>query len=340
MALFKRKIFWIVLSLTIFGAALRLYKLPETLQFLGDQGRDALRVARIFKQGDLVFIGPVTSIGNMYLGPLYYYFMLPWLWLSYPSPLGPAYAVATLSIITISLLYLLGQELVGKKAALFATVCITFSSVVITYSRFSWNPNPAPLFGLLLLWALYRAWKNSPRYWMLVAVIFSVLIQLHYMTLLSIFPILIVLSLEIQNRIRSKKKIKELFKYVILSALIGVAFISPLVVFDSKHGGTNLLALTQLLGGENSISSSNAEHTLGKVWTIIEETHGRSMQLLFDMYIGQVRDRSLCSLCSTSRAIDVWHVGELYLQARKNRRGGSFVRIVFVYCKKPAELAL
>src|SRR5690606_24275698 len=86
----------LMIAIVVVGAGLRLYNLPHTAQFLGDQGRDALIVSRIFKEGDLVFIGPVTSVGNMYLGPLYYYFMLPFLWLSYPSPLGPAYGVAIL----------------------------------------------------------------------------------------------------------------------------------------------------------------------------------------------------------------------------------------------------
>ena len=299
MALFKRKIFWDLLLLTLIGSYVRLYHLPDTIQFLGDQGRDALRVARMFKQGDLVFIGPVTSIGNMYLGPLYYYFMLPWLWLTYPSPLGPAYAVAVLSIVTIPLLYLLGQELVGKKAALLASVCFTVSSVVITYSRFSWNPNPAPLVGLLLLWSLHRAWKINTQYWMIVAICFSVLIQLHYIALLSLIPISIVLLLQFQELFRSKKKPQPLLKHSLIAIVIGLIFISPLVVFDLKHQGVNLLALGALLGGENSITTFETTNQFGKLWTIIEETHGRSMQILFDMYIGQVRGQNTILLALT-----------------------------------------
>lgn len=292
MALLKRKIFWIVLFLTLFGAILRLYRLPDSLQFLGDQGRDALRVARMFKQGDLVFIGPVTSIGNMYLGPLYYYFMVPWLWATYPSPLGPAYGVALLSILAIPLIYVLGSQLVGKKAALLATICMSVSSVLITYSRFSWNPNPAPLLGLLLMWALYRSWKTHPKYWLLVAIFFSILIQLHYITLLSLLPIIIILFLQLKESAQSTNKLFLLAKYVLASALIGLIFISPLIFFDLKHGGTNQAALRELIGGKNSITVAKSNNLLGKLWSVAEETHGRTMQLLFDMHLGQVRGRN------------------------------------------------
>lgn len=67
----------ILLVLIIAGSWLRLYRLSSTIMFQGDQGRDALIVAKMFKDFDLAFVGPVTSIGNMYLGPFYYYFMLP-----------------------------------------------------------------------------------------------------------------------------------------------------------------------------------------------------------------------------------------------------------------------
>ncbi len=127
MVLLQRKLFWFLILVTLIGSWFRMYRLPDTLQFLGDQGRDAIRVARMFKQGDLVFIGPVTSIGNMYLGPLYYYFMVPWLWLTYPSPLGPAYAVGIISIITSVYRLVVGQR--GTKYCKLVNGCKKSGSI-------------------------------------------------------------------------------------------------------------------------------------------------------------------------------------------------------------------
>ncbi|MCA9372941.1 glycosyltransferase family 39 protein [Candidatus Woesebacteria bacterium] len=288
----KQALLLIVMVVFLVGSFLRLYRLPDTLQFLGDQGRDALRVARVFKQGDLLFIGPVTSIGNMYLGPLYYYFMVPWLWLTYPSPLGPAYAVAVISSLGIFLIYRWGSEMLGKKAALIATICFAFSSVVIVYSRFSWNPNLAPVFGLLLMWALYKAWTASLKYWLLAALAFSVLIQLHYLAMLSILPMAIVFLLQLRELRVQKKRLKQFVVTTLASLAIVGVFLSPLVLFDLKHQFTNLKAFQQLMGGQNSITTFKPQSNLSKVWTVIEESHGRSMQLLADMYFGQSRTRN------------------------------------------------
>ncbi|MDZ7586952.1 MAG: hypothetical protein U0946_04300, partial [Patescibacteria group bacterium] len=68
--------------LTALGAILRFYRLPQTLQFLGDQGRDALVLKDLVVNFNLPFIGPITSVGGFYLGPLYYYLMAPFLWVA------------------------------------------------------------------------------------------------------------------------------------------------------------------------------------------------------------------------------------------------------------------
>lgn len=322
----KHALLIIVVLVFLAGSFLRLYRLPNTLQFLGDQGRDALRVARVFKQGDLLFIGPVTSIGNMYLGPLYYYFMVPWLWLSYPSPLGPAYAVAVLSSLGILLIFRWGSDMLGKKAALVATICFAFSSVVITYSRFSWNPNLAPVFGLLLMWALYRAWTVSLKYWLLAALAFSVLIQLHYIAMLALLPMVIIFLLQLKELWGQKKRLKQFVVVTCSSLAIVGLFLSPLVLFDLKHQFTNLKAFQQLMGGQNSITTfkPQTQGILAKVWTIIEESHGRSMQLLADMYFGQSRTRNTITVIAIAALVG------LLVRSQKKLTKAQIVVLLFV----------
>lgn len=315
--------FEVLLMVVLLSVAsfLRLYRLEDSMQFLGDQGRDALLVARIFKQGDPVFIGPVTSIGNMYLGPLYYYFMLPWLWLSYPSPVGPAIAVAILGILTVLVIYLFGREVLGKRGATITAFLAAVNAVAITHSRFSWNPNPEPLVATLMLWAIYRAVTKSSWYWLGVSVCFAILTQLHYMALLTLIPAGVVWlhqlirlhwaktngrdvtkeGFEIANprllRGRQVRNDDEVVQYdsknakktfwvaTVLSMAIFLMSLTPLVLFDLKHGGVNLRAFQDLMGGQNSISQPMGEGW-EKIITIMKATHGRAMYILVDTQIG------------------------------------------------------
>src|SRR3989304_2441119 len=128
------------------AAFLRLYKIGDYMTFLGDEGRDAIIVRRLLVDGDLILIGPGTSIGNMYLGPLYYYLIAPSLLLANFSPIGPAVFVALLGIATVFGVYYVGREWFGRSAGLISAFLYSLSSVVIIYSRSSWNPNFMPFF--------------------------------------------------------------------------------------------------------------------------------------------------------------------------------------------------
>lgn len=277
--------------LLLIGTILRFYNFTNTLQFLGDQGRDALIVMHIVKDHHPVLIGPVTSTGNLYLGPLYYYMMAPFLLLTYPSPLGPAYAVAVLAIITLFLTYYLGKELVGKYAALLAMGFFTLSATAITYSRFSWNPNPAPFFSIILLWASHRFWTKNVWYLLLMSFCVSVLIQLHYVTLLAGAGAGVIWLIKAVELFRSSTSGKLKLRFIfatLLSLLIFLLSLTPLALFELRHNFINTHSLQKLLTVEDG--GFTQTNNLLKVMDTIRAMHGRGILVLFEMFIGIFRD--------------------------------------------------
>src|SRR3970040_179818 len=134
----------ILLTILLIGAFFRLYKIDEYMTFLGDEGRDVIVVGRLLTDFDPILVGPGTSIGNMYLGPLYYYMMAPALLLAHFSPVGPAVEIAILGIITVGFVWWVGREWFDKNTGLIAAALYAISPTVITYSRSSWNPNIMP----------------------------------------------------------------------------------------------------------------------------------------------------------------------------------------------------
>jgi 4-amino-4-deoxy-L-arabinose transferase-like glycosyltransferase len=314
------RIHYFVIGIVLLAAFLRLYNLEDTLQFLGDQGRDSIIVSRIFTERDPVFIGPVTSVGNMYLGPLYYYFMLPFLWLSYPSPMGPVYAVAVLGIVTVALLYFLGKRLIGEKAALIATFLCSISWVAVTYTRFSWNPNPAPLVSLLMIYFTYTAWKKNPWHWVLVSGLFSVLLQLHYLTLLSLGGVGIIWLISAWERWQQspKKRTQHLLQQLVptlVGAVVVIVSFTPLVLFDSKHEWLNAKAFQNLVfKDDNFKTTSDKLPLLERAGLTVREMHGRGMHILFEITVGKFRPLNNILFFST-----VAIIGWLLKQGRKRK---------------------
>lgn len=281
---------WWVVAVVCAAAFLRFYNLEDSVQFLGDQGRDALVVSKIFRQSDPVFIGPVTSVGNMYLGPFYYYFMLPFLWLTYPSPMGPVYAVAFIGVLTVFLVYKLGKEIVGEKAALIAMTLFAFSSAAVAQARFSWNPNLAPFFSIVMVWAVYRAYKQSAWYWILVALCSALLVQLHYVTLLAVAAagsIALLQALNVFGKKSTDLKVKRTFVLATVVSLAVVALtVVPLVLFDSKHGWLNYQAFLKMFQSEDNFTHISQS---GRLVTALFEMHGRSMHIMAETIIGKQR---------------------------------------------------
>ena len=107
------------------------------MTFLGDEGRDALMIKRILVEWDIPLIGPPTSVGNMYLGPLYYYMMAIPMSISWLNPIAAAAQVALIGVLTVGLLYYLVRQWFGKIPAILVSFLYAISPVTIIYSRSS-----------------------------------------------------------------------------------------------------------------------------------------------------------------------------------------------------------
>lgn len=209
----------------------------EFATFLGDQGRDAIVVKRIVTLEHFPAIGPTSSIGQVFLGPFYYYLIAPFLLLFNYNPGGLAIGVAFLSIIGLIFSYIGIRKISNKKTADFFLILATFSYVIVDLSRFSWNPNLLPLFSFITLYFFYLLLKHQKTlHAILFGAFLSFSIQLHYLAYLSIIPIFIIILSFIT---KERQKNLALLKKLLISAAAFLFFYSPLIIFDLKHDFLN-----------------------------------------------------------------------------------------------------
>lgn len=235
----KKSLLLLIIITSIF---LRFYRLSDYMTFLGDEGRDALVVKRMLVDHKFTLLGPATSIGNMYLGPLYYYFMIIPMALSNLNPTGPAAMVGAFGVLTVFLVYKITKEWFGEKAAFVASSLYAVSPSIIANTRSSWNPNPMPLFSLILIYSLYKTLKGNPKWFALVLVILAVVLQLHYM---SIFLIpLIVLFWILSYRINKENNFRKiLLKFSFIGIFLFLILFGPFIMFEFRHNFINTKAL-------------------------------------------------------------------------------------------------
>jgi len=268
-------------GLIILAAFLRLYQISGYMTFLGDEGRDAIIVRRLLVDRDLILIGPGTSIGNMYLGPLYYYLIAPSLLMANYSPVGPAAFIALLGVITVFLVYLIGRKWFGSLAGFSAALLYSVSSVVIIYSRSSWNPNIMPFFALICIYALWQVWAKKEWKWLIVlGISFGFVLQSHYLGLLLLPTIGLFWLLNLLEIRHKKQDLRKYFKYSAISLFIFAFLMSPLVIFDARHGWNNSTAMKKFFAERQTTVSV-------KPWKAIPKLIPLSEKIITRLVVGK-----------------------------------------------------
>ncbi|MEK7543345.1 MAG: glycosyltransferase family 39 protein [Patescibacteria group bacterium] len=237
---------WLIVVILFVAAYLRLHNISGYMTFLGDEGRDVLVVKQMIVDHKWTLLGPTASVGGFFLGPIYYYFMMPFLWAWRLDPTGPAVMVALFGVATVYLVYRSGRDMFHPWVGITASALYALSPVVIAYSRSSWNPNIVPFFSLL---TIYLLWKNTNDgrlrnvFW--VGVSMGIGLQLHYL-FLFLFPVA-ALWLIVQGKVGMK--IRSLAVSVI-GFVIGYA---PFLLFELRHGFPNTQSIMRfVLAGKDT----------------------------------------------------------------------------------------
>jgi 4-amino-4-deoxy-L-arabinose transferase-like glycosyltransferase len=215
------------------------------MEFLGDQGRDVIIIRDFLKNGNLFFIGPQTSIGNMYLGPYFYYFIAPSLLISSFNPIGPAVFIGLISLATVYLIYFVSKKWFNKNTGYIASFLFGISPVVVKYSNFIWNPNIMPFFTLLFVYLFFEAFrKENYKYFIYATLSFVMIINSHYLGL-AILPFVgIYWLIQLYKYFKFKSpSLKPFLIYTIISFLVFAVSLTPQLLFEVKHNFQNSKAL-------------------------------------------------------------------------------------------------
>lgn len=172
-----------ILSLALI---LRLHNISYRTTFGGDQGYDLAAIRNIVVNKDITLlgpkIGPYNSDSNLYLGPAYYYLLLPSLVIANFDPVGPAVFTALLSVLTIFLIYKICVSYLNRTIALLAALLYAINPFLVTQSQSSSNPHLTPFFSALALLSVLKMRASKNIVWPIFAGVCSgIAFQLHYL---------------------------------------------------------------------------------------------------------------------------------------------------------------
>ncbi|MDH7476538.1 MAG: glycosyltransferase family 39 protein, partial [Microgenomates group bacterium] len=243
---------WLFFLIVLILAFLRTFNLYQTTMFLSDQGRDAIIIRDIVTFKHFPAIGAPTSIGQVYLGPFYYYLISPFLLIFNFNPVGLSYGVAILSILSLIWIFFLIKKEINEIVAWFFLIGAGFSKIIIDQSRYSWNPNLLPYFAFLTLYFFNKLQKERKIIFaVLLGSFLSFSIQLHYLAVLILLPILLYGTYDFFN-LNRKWRLTYFYHYLI-AVFFFFFFSLPLLIFDLRHNFLNSKNFLKLFSEQNLV---------------------------------------------------------------------------------------
>lgn len=239
----------IFLILIIFlGGIIRFFRIEDLAVFLSDQASDSTKVLEILR-GRLTLLGPPTSVGGFFNGPIVYYLMAPFYFIFKGEPEAGTVFQTVFQLLTLPFLFLLGKKLGNFLVGLTACFLFAVSPLMIDYSRAAFNAHPAIFFSTLILWLFFSLKeKFSLIKGVFLGAMLGFIFQMHYLTL-ALFLFILISPFFIDKKLFHLKY----YLTIIVGFLIGY---SPFLIFELRHQFLNTKLFFKYLSSTKNSSWS------------------------------------------------------------------------------------
>lgn len=226
---FNKEITLLILIIVL-GLTLRLWKWPDYLVFDYEKSRDLIDSLSIYTTHKLTLIGPTTEVDGIYHGPLYYYILGFFFFITGGDPRAASIVSFGFNLLGVGVLYFIGKSLFNKSTGLIAAFLYAISFESISYAYWLSNPGPSVPFIFLTFFFLYKFLIEKSRgfnkFLPLSLFCFGVTIQFQILNVIFL-PALIAMYL------LSIKPVS--FKTLGVSLIAFFIPISTFLVFESRH---------------------------------------------------------------------------------------------------------
>lgn len=261
---------WIVLLLiVILGIFLRNINFKETFIFAHDGDLSAWIVKDIVFDKHVRLIGQETSAPGVFIGPLYYYALIPFYFFNGWEPIGGVYLALLIGVITILSYFYVFTKLFDRITGLIAA----FVQAVLTFnvSHDRWVV-PTITTNLWVTWFFYGVMmilKGNYNFLILLGVLAGLVWHINF-SLAPLFT-LVLIAAYLSKKLPDKKQIF----FGILSFLVTSI---PFLLFELRHGFSQIKTIL----GFVTVSEKQYEMSfLNKLYMIFLKVSGNVTSLYF-----------------------------------------------------------
>lgn len=250
----KRHHYLIVLILAV-ALFFRVYRAHVLTGFYFDQGRDAKVIWDLIHHKKFFLIGPTTGIEGIFLGPAYYYLLVPFYFIGSGNPVFPAVGLALLCVAGIYLLYRIASQYFNIQTGLLAALLVAFSLELVQAHRWLSNPTPLYLTSAIAVFLLLRIVHGSKSGldWLIFGLALGISLQFEAASAVFFLPATLAVG------ILFHRSVSWQFKNLVHLAFAFLITLLPQLIFNFRHNNILVLAFRQFLVTEKSFAPSGSD---------------------------------------------------------------------------------
>lgn len=223
----------ILLLILLAGFLLRTYRIEDYAGLGHDEDLASWIVKDILVDHHFRLIGQETSIDGVFIGPLFYYLLVPFYALFRMNPLAALALTNIIALATIVSFYFVFSKFFSKTVGLTAAFFYAVSIGAVLLDRWTVPTQPTILWAVWYFYALLSITHGNVKVLPLVALLIGLIWHVHvaFLPLLTLLPIAVWLSGKSLPSLAKQLTIKTL----VISFLLLAVFILPFFAFEIRH---------------------------------------------------------------------------------------------------------
>jgi len=224
----------ILIIIILIALFFRTYKIVDRFDFAHDGDLYSWIVKDIVINHHFRLIGQLTAAPGIFIGPLFYYSLIPFFILTSMNPIGVLFPATILGLFTVFSYYFVLSKLFKKEVGLIAA--FLYAVLLVTVGSDRWVV-PTITTSIWAIWYFYTLIRLS-RGDFFVLPLFGILIGLIWHIHIALLPTLFAVPFAILIT-RKLPNLKQ-----VLGSLIGLLIFSlPLILFETRHQFSQTLSL-------------------------------------------------------------------------------------------------
>lgn len=245
--------FYLLIIISL-GLIFRLYKLEFFSPFALDEDLYSWIVKDILVDHHIRLIGQLTSIDGVFIGPFFYYLLVPFFALFSMDPVGAIVPSTIIGIITIISIYYVFSNFFNRTSGLIGSLIYAVSLNIVLYDRWIVPTMLVPLWSIWLLYILFCIEIGEYKRFWILGVLAGLIWHIHIalLPLLGLIPIALFFT-------KTRPKIHQFA----LPLLLTIVLMIPFLLFETRHNFQQSIALLSSFG--NSTEEAEGMNRLSKI---------------------------------------------------------------------------